>query len=106
MSGTETIEKPGGITIEDTEGDVKKPRMYVVLVHNDPFTPRGFVVDVLQRYFQKTAAEAAGIMIRAHTQGQGAVGLFTFEIAEAKASAANEYSRSQGQPLSFSVQEE
>jgi ATP-dependent Clp protease adaptor protein ClpS len=99
---TETIDNPEEIVDED----LKKPSMYVVLVHNDPFTPRGFVVEVLQRYFQKNADEAGKIMLRAHTQGLGAVGVYTFEIAESKASAANAYSRSQGHPLTFSVQEE
>lgn len=80
--------------------------MYVVMVHNDPFTPRNFVVTVLQRYFQKDAREASAIMMRAHTEGMGAVGVYTFEIAEMKANVANTYSREQGHPLYFSVEEE
>ncbi len=106
MSGTETIDRPKIITDDSVDEDLKKPKLYVVLVHNDPFSPRGFVVDVLQRYFQKNAEQASQIMLRAHTQGLGAVGVYTFEIAETKAAAANGYSRSQSQPLTFSVQEE
>jgi ATP-dependent Clp protease adaptor protein ClpS len=102
MSQSDVLDKPKITTDEKTE----KPKMYVVLVHNDPFTPRGFVVEVLQRYFQKNGDEAAKIMMRAHTQGMGAVGVYTFEIAETKTEVANSYSREQGYPLFFSVEEE
>jgi ATP-dependent Clp protease adaptor protein ClpS len=102
MADTETIEKPKDLT----KDDVQKPKMYVVMVHNDPFTPRVFVVSVLQRYFQKNGQQAAQIMMTAHTQGHGAVGVYTFEIAEMKANVANTYSREQGHPLYFSVEEE
>jgi ATP-dependent Clp protease adaptor protein ClpS len=102
MSDTQVLEKPKDLTRDD----VQKPKMYVVLVHNDPFTPRAFVVSVLQRYFQKDARQASQIMLIAHTQGLGAVGVYTFEIAEMKANLANTYSREQGHPLYFSVEEE
>jgi ATP-dependent Clp protease adaptor protein ClpS len=104
MSNTETIEKPKDLTRDDP--DAQKPKMYAVLVHNDPFTPRQFVVSVLQRYFQKNAQQANQIMLTAHTQGYGAVGVYTFEIAEMKANVANVYSREQGYPLYFSVEED
>ncbi len=80
--------------------------MFVVFVHNDPVTPRGFVVEVLTRYFQKNAEQATQIMMTAHTQGMGAVGVYTLEIAETRSSIANQYAREQGFPLHFSVQEE
>lgn len=96
-----------GIQIEDRVQDqTTRPKMYVVFVHNDPVTPRGFVVEVLTRYFQKNPEEAAKIMMTAHTQGMGAVGVYSLEIAETRSSIANQYSREQGFPLHFSVQEE
>lgn len=96
-----------GIHTEDQVRErTQAPKMYVVLVHNDPVTPRGFVVEVLTRYFQKTADEATKIMMTAHTQGMGAVGVYTLEIAETRASVANQYAREQGYPLQFTVQEE
>lgn len=99
---------PGtGIEIEErTTPKTKRPSMFVVLVHNDPFTPREFVVEVLKRFFIKTPEQALKIMITAHTNGLAAVGTYTKEIAETRASKANEYSRSEGRPLTFSVQEE
>lgn len=96
-----------GIELEDRIQDkVKRPAMFVVFVHNDPVTPRGFVVEVLRRYFQKDETQATKIMLVAHTQGMGAVATYTNEIAEMKSSVANTYSREQGFPLHFSVQEE
>lgn len=99
---------PGtGIEVEErTSGKTKRPLMYVVFVHNDPYTPRQFVVDVLKRYFQKDETQATKIMLTAHTKGMGAVAVYTHEIAEMRASQANSFARSQGHPLNFSVQEE
>ena len=85
---------------------VKRPTFYVVVVHNDPFTPRHFVVGVLKTYFGKNEAEATRIMLLAHNYGVGVVAKFTHEIAEAKAQQVNEYSRDQGYPLFFSVEDE
>ena len=98
MSKTDVLEKP--------EIKIARPKMFVVIVLNDPFTPREFVVHVLERYFQKNAEEATKIMLRAHRTGQGAVGIYTREIAETKADLANRYSREQGRVLTFSTQEE
>lgn len=92
--------------LERTSEKTKRPAMYIVFVHNDPFTPRGFVVEVLRRFFGKTEEQASKIMMTAHTQGMGAAGLYTKEISETKAMTANKYSRDQGHPLTFSVQEE
>ncbi len=85
---------------------LKRPPMYVVVLHDDPFTPRGFVVVVLRKFFSKTEEDATRIMLLAHNFGVGAVATYTFEIAETKAKAANQYAESQGYPLSFSLQDE
>lgn len=80
--------------------------MYVVVVHNDPFTPRSFVVEVLRRYFNKTEPEATRIMLLAHNFGIGVVAKFSHDIAESKAKQVNEYAQLSGYPLHFSVEEE
>jgi ATP-dependent Clp protease adaptor protein ClpS len=96
-----------GIELEDQiDAKTQKPKMHTVFVHNDPITPREFVVQVLTRYFQKNPEQATKIMMTAHTQGMGAVGTYSFEIAETRTSVANSFSREQGWPLHFSVQEE
>lgn len=85
---------------------IKRPSMYAVVVHNDPITPRGFVVEVLKRFFDKNEPEATRIMMLAHNFGVGVVAKFSHEIAESKAKQVNEYSREAGYPLYFSVEEE
>lgn len=101
MSNTETIEGTG-IKLDEK---VKKPSMYAVVVHNDPYTSRSFVVEVLQRFFQKNADEASHIMLTAHKTGTGVVAVYTYEVAETKAAQANNYSHDQGKLLLFSVEE-
>jgi ATP-dependent Clp protease adaptor protein ClpS len=85
---------------------LKRPTMYVVVVHNDPITPRTFVVDVLRDFFFKTEVEAKRIMLLAHNFGVGVVAKFSLEIAESKASQVNEHARQFGFPLLFSIEEE
>ena len=52
--------------VSETEGKVrsekkvKKPSMYRVLLHNDDYTTKEFVVMVLESVFHKGEAEAAG----------------------------------------------
>lgn len=101
MSGSETITKPDVRSDDQTQ----EPKMYVVLLHNDSYTPRGFVVEVLQRCFQKDSEAAARIMLKAHKSGLSAVGTYSYEIAETKAAIANKYSHDQGQLLLFSVEQ-
>jgi ATP-dependent Clp protease adaptor protein ClpS len=103
MADTDTIEKTG--TGIKTEEQTKKPAMYAVVVHNDPYTPRNFVVEVLQLYFQKNAEEAAHIMLNAHKTGLSVVSVYTYEVAETKCAKANKYSHDQGKILLFSVEE-
>ena len=85
---------------------VKRPSFYVVVVHNDPITPRGFVVEVLRRYFSKEEPEATRIMMLAHNFGVGVVAKYPHEIAETKATQVNEVCRLAGYPLFFSCEKE
>ena len=88
-----------------TQERTKVPAMYAVVVHNDSFTPRQFVVDVLKKFFQKSEAEAAKIMLNAHNTGHSVVSVYTLEVAETKAAKANNYSHDEGRLLLFSVEE-
>jgi ATP-dependent Clp protease adaptor protein ClpS len=85
---------------------LKRPSFYVVVVHNDSFTPRSFVVDVLKRYFDKGEPEATRIMLLAHNYGVGVIEKYARDVAETKASQVNEFCRVAGYPLFFSTEEE
>jgi ATP-dependent Clp protease adaptor protein ClpS len=63
---------------------LKEPEDYAVILLNDDFTTREFVVDVLKRVFHLSSAEATRIMLNVHYKGRGVVGYFTWDIANTK----------------------
>ena len=75
---------PDVVTETRTEEQVKKPKLYRVLVHNDNYTTREFVVDVLRSVFHHSETDATRIMLYVHHQGVGLAGVYPFEIAEMK----------------------
>ena len=64
---------------------MERPRRFKVLLHNDDFTPMEFVIMVLMELFHRSSAEATRIMLHVHRNGVGVAGVFSREIAEAKA---------------------
>ena len=68
----------------DERTRTKKPPMYKVLLHNDDYTTREFVVWVLQTVFHKNEGDAIAIMSHVHNNGVGVAGVYTFEVAETK----------------------
>ena len=67
-----------------SERKLKRPRMYRVLLHNDDYTPREFVVLILETVFHLGEAEATRLMLYVHNHGVGVVGLYTYAVAETK----------------------
>lgn len=102
------VNEAGPIVIDRVKpkNKIARPVFYVVVVHNDPVTPRGFVVEVLRRYFDKPEPEAKRIMLLAHNFGVGVVAKYPKDIAETKAKQVNEFCRDSGFPLYFSMEEE
>lgn len=80
-----------------------RPRLHKVILLNDDFTPRDFVVKVLGAVFRMTPAQAQGVMLTAHRRGVCVVGVFTREIAETKADQATDMGRREGHPLTFTT---
>lgn len=75
------------------------PLLYKVILLNDDYTPMDFVVDVLQRFFNKTEDEAQLIMLKVHIEGQGICGLYPKDIAATKVGQVTEHARNQQHPL-------
>ncbi|HVY98364.1 MAG TPA: ATP-dependent Clp protease adapter ClpS [Dongiaceae bacterium] len=94
--------KPKTKVIPKTE----KPKLYKVLLLNDDYTPREFVVLVLKAEFRMTEEQAYRVMITAHRKGLCVVAVFTKDIAETKASRATEMAQSKGYPLQFTTEPE
>jgi ATP-dependent Clp protease adaptor protein ClpS len=85
---------------------VKEPRLYRVLMHNDDYTTREFVVEVLRTVFHKPEAEAVQIMLHVHNNGVGVAGVYTFEVAEMKVRTVETLARQREYPLMLTIEPE
>lgn len=85
---------------------VARPPLYKVMLLNDDFTPREFVVRVLKAEFRLSEDQANRVMVTAHTKGSCVVAVFTREIAEDKATRATDMAREAGYPLLFTTEPE
>ena len=95
-----------GQIILESRTQTKKPSMYKVVMMNDDYTPMEFVVHVLQHFFGRTVDEATQIMLNVHQRGVGICGIYSFEIAETKASKTMEYARQKEHPLQLQLEKE
>jgi ATP-dependent Clp protease adaptor protein ClpS len=89
-----------------TRTRAERPKLYKVILLNDDFTPREFVVSVLKAVFRMTVDEAYGVMLTAHQKGACVVAVFTKEIAEDKAERATAAGQRLGYPLAFTTEKE
>lgn len=89
-----------------TKLQVERPRLHKVILINDDYTPREFVVMVLKAEFRMTEDEAYKVMITAHRRGVCVVAVYTRDIAETKATRATDLGRAQGYPLMFTTEPE
>ncbi len=85
---------------------VEQPKLYKVILVNDDYTPREFVVQVLKAVFRTNEDQAYRIMMTAHQRGVCVVATFTKDIAKTKATEGTEMGRSKGYPLMFSTEPE
>jgi ATP-dependent Clp protease adaptor protein ClpS len=99
---SEVVTTPRGKVRAKTE----RPRLYKVILINDDFTPREFVVTVLKKVFRMSESQAYAVMITAHRRGACVVAVFAKDIAESKATEATDLGRRAGHPLTFSTEPE
>ncbi|MEL0110231.1 MAG: ATP-dependent Clp protease adapter ClpS [Rickettsiales bacterium] len=100
MSDLDT--KPRSKTRPKTE----RPRMHKVILLNDDFTPREFVVMVLKAVFKMSKDQAYRVMMTAHQRGAGVVAVYTKDVAESKATEATDLGQRAGHPLMFTTEPE
>ena len=84
----------------------KKPPLYKVLLHNDDYTTKEFVVMVLQGIFHKSEVDATRIMMHVHDNGVGVAGVYTYEVAETKIAKTTALARRYEYPLQLSMEPE
>lgn len=89
-----------------TTTKVQKPRLHKVLLVNDDFTPREFVVKVLKAVFGLSEDQANARMMVAHQKGVCTIAVYTREVAESKAEQAIEAGQQNGFPLMFTTEPE
>jgi ATP-dependent Clp protease adaptor protein ClpS len=85
---------------------VEKPPLWKVILLNDDFTPREFVVLVLKAIFRMSADHAYQIMMTAHRKGACVIAVYTRDVAETKAKEATELGKQKGYPLYFTTEKE
>jgi ATP-dependent Clp protease adaptor protein ClpS len=90
----------------ETRTATERPRLYRVVLVNDDFTPRDFVVVVLKAVFRMSRDQAHGVMMTAHRRGVCVVAVFTREVAEEKARRGTDMGRREGYPLLFATEPE
>ena len=80
--------------------------MYKVIMMNDDYTPMEFVVHVLQNFFNLSGSQATAIMMNVHQRGVGVCGVYSYEVAESKATKVMEYARQNEHPLQLQLEKE
>lgn len=99
---TDTIARPRTKVKPKTE----RPRLHKVILLNDDYTPREFVVSVLKGEFHMGEDQAYRVMMTAHRKGACVVAVYTRDVAETKATRATEAGRRRGYPLMFTTEPE
>ena len=102
----DSVTKPATKTRPKVTTQVERPRLYKVILINDDYTPRDFVVMILKAEFRMTEDEAYKVMITAHRRGVCVVAVFTRDVAETKATRATDAGRAKGYPLLFTTEPE
>lgn len=96
----------GTITKVKPEKKLKRPQLYRVLLHNDDYTTREFVVQVLHSVFHLGEQDAIRVMLHVHHNGVGVAGVYTKEVAETKIQTVERLAREQEFPLRLSMEPE
>jgi len=85
---------------------ISEPKRWKVILLNDDSTPMEFVIALLVDVFKHTSDSAQHIMLQVHETGSGVAGIYSFEIAEAKAVECTNQARTNGWPLQVKLEEE
>jgi ATP-dependent Clp protease adaptor protein ClpS len=90
----------------DLEDEIKEPPMCKVILLNDDFTTKEFVVEILITLFNKSSSVANELMETIHKTGSAIVGIYSYDIAKSLAQLTIKTARENGFPLRCEVEEE
>ena len=88
-----------GVVVEEARPQVKQPPLYQVVLLNDDYTPMEFVVETIERFFNKSREQATQIMLKVHTEGMGVCGIYPQDIAETKMNQVMMHAKEYQHPL-------
>ena len=89
-----------------TKPKTARPPLFKVILINDDYTPREFVVMVLKAVFRMGEEKAYAVMLTAHRRGACVIAVYARDVAETKAKEATELGKSKGYPLFFTTEPE
>jgi ATP-dependent Clp protease adaptor protein ClpS len=81
------------------EEKTQEPDDYMVILLNDNYTTKEFVVEILMLIFHKDPVEANYIMMNVHRKGRGIVGIYSYDIAQTKANQVHSMAKQFEYPL-------
>jgi len=93
-------------TREDEDSKTEEPPMFRVILLNDDYTPKIFVVEILVTIFHKSAAAATELMWQVHNGGRGVAGVYPRDVAETKVAVATTLARENEFPLKMIIEED
>jgi ATP-dependent Clp protease adaptor protein ClpS len=99
----------GGVgtkTAPRTRLKLTPPVLWKVILHNDDYTTRDFVVMVLRNVFRKPEAEAVRIMLDVHRRGTGVAGVYPFDVADTKVAQVRAMAEAREFPLLCTLEPE
>jgi ATP-dependent Clp protease adaptor protein ClpS len=98
---------PGVLPESDVRSDeeIREPKQYRVVLHNDDYTTMDFVVEILVAVFHKPIVEATKIMLDVHKKGKGICGVYTYDIAATKVAQVHQMAIMREFPLKCSLEE-
>ena len=85
---------------------VKRPPLHKVILLNDDYTPREFVVVVLKAVFRMSEEQAYNVMMTAHRKGTCVIAVYAQDVADTKAKEATDLGKQNGYPLYFTTEPE
>lgn len=77
----------------------EKPSLFQIILHNDDFTPKEFVIEMLQKLFFMDRLKASNVSLEAHIKGMAICSTGSKDYAESKVLQVVEYAKEKEFPL-------
>ncbi len=102
---SKTNESSGNGVVVQRRNKIKRPADCQIILFNDDFTTKDFVVWLLITLFSKTETESIVLMETVHKKGSAVVGTYSPDIANSLRNVAVETARKNNFPLRIEVKQ-